>query len=256
VSVPLAFLAHQAVVLPLRIAGRRRVSGTALVLGSIAPDAEYVIRTYPTATLGHSWAGQIAFCLPLTIVLYVVVTRLVAPAVAANLRGGDENDGGLRSVVLLGANGRPVSWVVVGLSALMGSGSHVLLDRAESAVVRGLGSPLFESPPALVAEVGISLVLAMIAVPMLSRIARREGRPRPAAPRWDGFWPAVVSIASIGGVAGAFLRRPGFHLDEVATWVHIALAAVAAGFAGLVVASWWWRARARGSPSPVDSDSP
>ena len=251
---PVAFLAHQAVVLPIRFAAGRSVSGTALVLGSMAPDAEYVIRTYPTGTFGHSWTGQVAFCLPLTLALYAIVTRLVAPAVAANLPDGRPGGGGARDVVLLAAPGRRVTpWTAIAASALVGSVSHLLLDRAETAVV---GAGPLEGPVAapLVAQIGISLILAAIAVRMFRTIARRDGGgPPPAGRPWNAFWPVVVAITILGGAAGGIVRRPGFFFDEMATWVHIALAAVAAGLVGLVCVSVVWGARARRMAPAIDS---
>ena len=49
---PLTFLSHQAVVLPLKLRAPRSVSGTAPVLGSVAPDVEY----YPGAC--RRWAAR------------------------------------------------------------------------------------------------------------------------------------------------------------------------------------------------------
>src|SRR5688572_17148160 len=135
--VPFTFLSHQAVVLPLKLAAPRRISGTAIVLGSMAPDAEYVMRTYPTGTFAHSWLGQVAFCLPLTLAMYWVVTRIVAPAAGAQLP--DEPPFRLRSYALAGAGRAGVTdWIIVALCALAGSTSHVLLDRGERAVERFL----------------------------------------------------------------------------------------------------------------------
>src|SRR5690349_25113242 len=81
---PLTFLSHQAVVLPLKIAAPRAVSGTALVLGSMAPDVEYFLRGYPTATVSHTWLGQLTFCLPVTLLLFWIVTRVIAEPAAAH----------------------------------------------------------------------------------------------------------------------------------------------------------------------------
>ena len=125
---PLTFLSHQAVVLPLKIGVPRATSGTALVLGSMAPDVEYFLRGYPTSTIGHSWPGQLIFCLPVTLALYWVVTRVIAePAAAHAPEGGDLH---LPDYALI--RQQPVSarhWLIVAVSGLLGSASHVLLDR-------------------------------------------------------------------------------------------------------------------------------
>ena len=58
---PLTYLSHQSVVLPLKIAAPRAVSGTALVLGSMAPDVEYYLKGYATGGVSHTWPAQLTF---------------------------------------------------------------------------------------------------------------------------------------------------------------------------------------------------
>src|SRR5437879_5082045 len=93
---PFTFLAHQAAVLPLKIARPAWFCGWALVFGSMAPDFEYFARGEPWSTIGHTLAGQFTLCLPATLLLVLFFRRAVT----------------WRSVP----------------SALLGSGSHVLWD--------------------------------------------------------------------------------------------------------------------------------
>ena len=54
------------------MAAPRATSGTALVIGSMAPDVEYFLNGYPTSTVSHTWLGQLTFCLPVTLVLFLI----------------------------------------------------------------------------------------------------------------------------------------------------------------------------------------
>ncbi len=275
---PFTFLSHQAVVLPLKLAAPRRASGTGLVLGSMAPDAEYVIRTYPTGTFAHSWTGQIVFCLPLTLGLYWIVTRIVAPIAAANLP--DVTPFRPRDYVLAGAPTEGgARWGVVAVCGLLGSVSHVLLDRAERALERILaeaagvsgGSAIGDRlPTTVLVQIGGSVILALGTLALLVRVGERQLVRRSAeergidtgaaiaaasARRWKptAFW-GVTAVVAIASAAVAFLtRRQGFHAADVATWAHVWLAFVAGGFSGLVVLSALWILRARRVRTLVDS---
>ena len=57
---PLTF-AHPAAVLPFRRCG---LPFSALVVGSMAPDLEYVLRLAPRSEISHTAAGLLVFCLP------------------------------------------------------------------------------------------------------------------------------------------------------------------------------------------------
>ena len=82
---PFTFLAHQAPVLPLKLRWPRAFAGTALVLGSIAPDCEYFLRGQVLTTFSHKLWSQPLFCLPLTLLLVFLVRRLIIGPLAAHL---------------------------------------------------------------------------------------------------------------------------------------------------------------------------
>jgi hypothetical protein len=266
--VPLTFLSHQAVVLALKIAAPRATSGTALVLGSMAPDVEYLLRGYPTSTVGHTWVGQLTFCLPVTIALFWVVTRVIAePAAAHAPEGGDLH---LRDYALI--RQQPVNarhWLIVAVSALVGSASHVVLDRISDGWSGMPYHALAASPLWIGVNVMLWILLAAITLFLMrhigrhsllqrwvaersgdasalddSRIASRVVQPANQANgsfRSPGaFWSWVVFCMVTGAVLGAYYRRPGFFLHEHGTWVHIWLCAVSGAFIGLVLASAAW----------------
>src|SRR5688572_151694 len=59
--------AHPAIVLPLNYLGKRWISMTGLVIGSIIPDFEYFLRMKLRSEYSHTLAGIFWFDLPLTI---------------------------------------------------------------------------------------------------------------------------------------------------------------------------------------------
>ena len=270
---PLTFLSHQAVVLPLKIAAPRWTSGTALVIGSMAPDVEYILRTYPGGVIGHTWPGQLIFCLPVSIALFLIVTRIIARPLVAHLP--DAGSLRLRDYALLREQPTNLAhWFVVGACALIGSASHVVLDRLSggwsmyNAAQYGAWFPFSRMTAdwhwvafklATWALLAIATILMMRYIgsrALLRRWARERGgsgspearsaRTDPAGPvasvwpRMALFWPTVVVFTLVGGALGAIFRRPGFFMHQPATWVHIGLAAMAAGFMGLVAASVAW----------------
>ena len=275
---PLTFLSHQAVVLPLKLAAPQRMSGTALVLGSMAPDIEYFARTYPGATISHTWPGQFTFCLPVTLILYWLVTRIIAAPLAANLP--DAYPLRLREYALLRAQPSTAGhWLVVAVSALIGSSSHVLLDQLSGgwsmydAAQYGAWFPfsiMREDWHWIAFKLATWVVLAIATLGMMRHIGR-EGllrrwvaeRARPAlagggapvtarevqshpgrrAPGATSFWMTILLCGLAAGALGATVRRSGFLMHQPATWVHIGLAAVSGAFVGLLLASLMWQRR-------------
>ena len=274
---PLTLLSHQAVVLPFKIRAPHLTSGTALVLGSMAPDIEYLLRGYPTGTVGHTWAGVFTFCLPVTLVLFWIVTRIIAEPVAAHLPHGGEFR--LRAYGAIRDQPTDVRhWAIVTVSALIGAASHVVLDKLSGGWSSRAPTHFeswipFDTLPSdeawIVAKLASWVILAVASVLMMRHIGRREliarwsaeraarhtsgaraGRatrgsvPGPIASSvstlryWS--WVAVAGVA--GGALGALYRRSGFFMHQPATWVHIGLCAVSGTFVGLVLASVAWHA--------------
>ena len=263
---PMTFLSHQAVVLPLKIGAPRVTSGTALMLGSIAPDVEYFIRGYPTSGAGHTWLGQITFCLPVTLALFWVVTRVIAEPVAAHLPPGGELR--LRDYALIRHQpGGARHWMIVAISAIIGSSSHLVLD----VITDGWGDvpyhALSASPAWIAVNIGLWVVLAGVTLLLMRYMARNDLLRRWAAERTSAaarggpngasrqrsadpergesgnvgaFWGWVLLCTLAGAILGARNRLPGFLMSDHATWVHIWLVSVSSAFAGLVLASLAW----------------
>lgn len=78
-------LAHPAIVLPLVFLPRKYISMTALIFGSLTPDAESYIRTYAEKDLTHTWAGFFWFGLPFGLFLTFVFHNIVRNSLIDNL---------------------------------------------------------------------------------------------------------------------------------------------------------------------------
>jgi hypothetical protein len=119
-------LAHAAAGPPLwRLTGRRLVL-SALVVGSMAPDFEYLVHLRTTRTIGHTLPGLILMCLPASLAVLALWHGLVKRPLATLWPG--------RSWHLLAAAQRPFSWapaerlVTICASVLLGAWSHLAWD--------------------------------------------------------------------------------------------------------------------------------
>jgi hypothetical protein len=124
---PFTFFSHQAPVLPLKRAWPHYFSGQALVLGSMSPDFEFFLTGKPAWGPGHSLVGQFIFCLPMTLLMVWIVSRLLARPVALHLP--DAGSFHLHDYqVLAQTPRRRFYWLKAVPSALIGSFSHITWD--------------------------------------------------------------------------------------------------------------------------------
>lgn len=114
-------LAHPAAVLPLRRYCPQRLSFPALVIGSLTPDASYLLGEKAGAIFGHSLLGSVAFCLPVGLVMVALFYGLRAPVVRMLPAPYPQ--------AFLPLCRRPLGslWVVV-MSLLIGAWTHILWD--------------------------------------------------------------------------------------------------------------------------------
>ena len=254
---PLPLLAHQAPILPLKLWRPAAFNGTALVIGSIAPDLEYLRMTTAAQAhrgFAHSIAGQFLFCLPVTLAVVLLVGRLRLGEVLAARLGSRFAwlAGAATDVACVGGLRRAA------VSALVGSFSHIAFDALTHSVL------LHWLPGGTVhvGHVGFSYgtlvnliasgVGALVSLWLLHRIALRAVKETPAPRRGRA---AVAGLALMGGVVGVFrarqaLRNPDAFFDagRLYVWGYVAfLAACGAGagvlLAGIILAAWDQRAR-------------
>ena len=61
--------AHSAAVVPLYFTFCKHLVFSALIIGSMSPDFEYILRLTPTSRIGHTFHGLFLFCLPVGLIL-------------------------------------------------------------------------------------------------------------------------------------------------------------------------------------------
>jgi hypothetical protein len=253
--------AHAAAAWPLwRFAGKR-LDLAALTIGALAPDFEYYVRLFPARTISHQWRGIILLDLPAALlvwwfVVHVMRRRLLelAPRRLAHLADA------------LDRAPRP-SWIVLALSCMIGSASHIVWDSfthrsgwvvqrwpalGETATLGGTEVlPVYK-----LLQYGSGIFgLAVLAL-LVTRWAR--GQPRSSAlsvlPRRERLRAALVVLAPCLALA-AFAARAAHGLKD-----RISLGSIgglAGAFAGLCIwalsRSWLERRRAAGRRAPADS---
>lgn len=113
---PIPFFAHQAAVLPLKLARPRWFDGVALVISSIVPDLAYALLP-EVRVVSHNAVGLFTWCVPMGVSLTLLVRYGLAAALA---RSGLEK---LRAVCM-----KPLEPFKLLASTLVGAGSHILWD--------------------------------------------------------------------------------------------------------------------------------
>ena len=143
---PFTFFAHQTVVLPLKRARPQWFDGTALVIGSMAPDFGYPMRGW-IQRHSHQFGGMIVWGIPFTIVVTLAIRSWVANTAFAHLPDG----GPFRLHSYRALRERWPLWWMTLYSAVIGVGSHILLDsfthkKSFMAKWLGLDRTLFRAP--------------------------------------------------------------------------------------------------------------
>ncbi|HEU4560257.1 MAG TPA: DUF4184 family protein [Longimicrobium sp.] len=114
--------AHAAAAWPLHGAFRR-LPASALVIGTMSPDLQYVLRLEPVGKFGHTPAGLFLFCLPVTLVLWWAWRATIRPALTPLLPAG------IRAVSQAPPTGRASDAVPLAVvAALVGAATHILWD--------------------------------------------------------------------------------------------------------------------------------
>ena len=138
IAMPSSVLSHQGIVLPLKIKCPDRFDGTALCVGSFAPDLAWFASTFlgSFSDRGFHSIGELVYTVPISILLVILFDRVLLPLAAFFAR---ETRLGMISRLLsfLGIDDYQVlrkkrisiKWVVKATySVLLGIFSHFLLD--------------------------------------------------------------------------------------------------------------------------------
>lgn len=237
--VPFTFFAHQVVVLPFKWAKPRWFDGTALCVGSMAPDFAYAFSGTPLWFGSHTIYAQLFWTLPLTLAVTYGIRGFAAEALGSQLTEP------LGSEVRALARSRPALSITV-LSALLGGFSHILLDSfthphgwafERFAVLRRLvvrDFSLAETLQGVGHTLGTAIGLAMFAVLVGKRcVSRWNGSSPLDAATWQRepwFWPCVFKGTWLCSLAALGTLLTGGSLPVAiirASWVLAAALALA-----------------------------
>lgn len=118
---------HPAIVLPFVGVSKSRLSASAMIAGSMAPDFEYFLKMRMSGVHGHTLEGIFYFNLPITILLLLLFHLFVRDSLIKNLPQVFQR----RFSNLHGFDWLSYAkkrWYVVIYSALIGIGSHLFWD--------------------------------------------------------------------------------------------------------------------------------
>ena len=252
---PLPLLAHQAPVLPLKLWWPAAFNGTALVIGSIAPDLEYIVDNGTHAAgFGHTFGAQLYVWLPLTVLVVllvgylrlgeVVATRLTRLRWLTEAATDVTKQGGLRRACV---------------SALCGSFSHLGLDALTHTVVPSWlplrvfhFGPISAGTPTLVQLIA-STAGVLVSLWVLRQMSLQNARIAPV--RRSGAW--VLVLFATAGMALALrqalpaIRHPGWYFDagKLYVWGHTAFFIACGLVGGVIVGAVPLALRDRRTPS-------
>lgn len=228
---------HPAIVLPLTFLPRRWYSLTGLVVGSMTPDFEYFLRMRLKSAYSHTLGGLFWFDLPLGLLLaflfHVSVRNPLVNNLPAPIATRFSSASTFNWKKHLKAN-----WIIVVVSILIGSASHILWDTLTHA-----RSPLAEDLPLLASRVkflGWSIPVATI----LQHGSTAIGGAVVAVAIWAMpvfplqhskkdlmYWPLAIGISAV--IVGLrFLS--GLTLNK---YGNVIATLIGAGLVGIVFAS-------------------
>lgn len=118
---PLTYFAHQVFVLPFKSVRPRLFDGTALCIGSMAPDFAYAFVGTPLSFASHTPLSLVLWSLPVTCLLTVLTRVYLAQPLGAQL----PNPLGCELQALARTSHR---WPITVMSALLGAWSHIFVD--------------------------------------------------------------------------------------------------------------------------------
>lgn len=215
---PITFPAHAAAVIPL--SWGRWLPGTALVVGSAAPDFAFLIRG-EAGVFSHSLWGLVFFVPPVGALVYALLESVLVPE--------------LRRVhhvlaVVLASRGLARSrrdWAAVFIALLLGALTHLAWDRLTHGdrwpadALLGLAGA---ARAHLVSSVGGSLV---VLIWCLLRYRSRRERAADAAPARGGL--ALLAAALTGALAA-------FAAQTQVSWLNETFSTGWSAFAGALLA--------------------
>ena len=194
----------------------RRVPMAALVIGTLSPDFEYLLRLAPRGEFGHSIAGVVLFCVPVSLTVWALFEKYARAALAPMFPSTISAALSGRRAQRAGSRGAELALAAVG--TLVGALSHIAWDSFTHAS----GWAVLRIPALAVpidlgsfhglrvykllqhgSTVGGLLVVALWVRKMLDRLPSAAGREDLTQSRRG--W-RTVAVLAIGSVVGAILN--------------------------------------------------
>ena len=179
----------------------KRISATALVIGSMAPDFEFFFRMRAETDISHTWQGAVLFDLPVTLLVAFAYHGWIRRPLLTNLPLFLQ-----KRVSVFDAFDWTTyvwkHWLAVLLSAMLGIASHFFCDAFTHAygwfvhripvltanfAFFGKNVPLFHDLQYL-----SSLVMGLVLVLVLYRLPKQKLSPAKGAPTL--FWGAATGV--------------------------------------------------------------
>lgn len=240
--------AHAAAAWPLHRAFRR-LPAAALVIGTMAPDLEYVLRMRPVGKFGHTPIGLFVFCLPATMALWWAWRGAIRPALTPLLPPV------LRAAAQAPPPGRATDAVPLAMmAALLGAATHILWDGfthetgwavALLPAMRRAPAGLPGLPWFMLAQYGSSVLGALVV--LLWSV--REWRRWPAAARRFAPGQRARLLRMVAFVLAVALGVAALNASLVTSWRlragRAAVGAIAGFGVGLALYASWAASRGR-----------
>lgn len=214
---PFTYFAHQLFVLPFKHQKPHRFDGTALCIGSMAPDFAYALERSPLAVSTHNLPAQLFWTLPVTCALTWLIRSQLAVPIGAQLPAplGSE-------VQALTGSRHPFS--VTAYSAVLGGLTHLFADAFTHPHgwafehIGFLRTMVFDwlTVATLLQYLGHTLGTALGFTWFSRLVASRRishwngATALPLEPRVSWFWPALLQGSALCALVAVLLLVRGY----------------------------------------------
>lgn len=244
--------AHPALVIPLT-RYTHRLSLTGLVMGSMAPDFEFILRMKVAENIGHTWPGFWLFDIPVAVLLSLVFHRYVRSALVRHLPGWYRARFNALAPVdwLTYARQHPLAVLV---SVALGVLTHFFWDaftHYDGAFVKQLPGLqvdqcfLGQCLPGFLWMQILSSVVGLVVVQWL--IGQLPARPTPTPATAVAYWRSLVLVAGLV-LAVRVVAQPAYNR----AW-SLCFAGMGSVLYALLVVSVWprsWQPARPPEPGP------
>ncbi len=194
---------HPALVLPLALLPKRRVSLTGLVIGSLTPDFEYFLKMHVGSQYSHTLSGLFWFDVPLGLLLAFIFHLLIRNCFIDNLPAPLYARLVPYKTFNWGKHFRKY-WPVVLISLLVGAASHIFWDgfthksgffvQTFPVLKHNFIFGWTEVRPFKVLQHASTLVGAGIIVWVIYRLPHHQA---PVRKKSVLYWPAVLGLTTL-----------------------------------------------------------